>query len=74
MQDGKVVLKPLEGSKVGDREVKLFPWTNTQVPAPWPAGYSRVMVPFTATEQRNAKPGKTHHILVVRNSRLSSKG
>lgn len=74
MQYDKTFLKPLEGSKVGTREVKLFPWTNTQVPAPWPAGYSRVMVPFNATEQRNAKPGKTHHILVVRSERLSSKG
>lgn len=55
-----------------DREVKLFPWHAKSTPSPWPAGYSRVMIPFNEVEARNAKPGKTHHVQVVNNSRIRS--
>lgn len=53
------------------RLAQPFPWTNSQVPKPWRDGYSRVMVPFTEVEKRNAKRGKKAHILIVRNSKLT---
>lgn len=49
------------------RTVQLLPWTS-QAPRPWQAGYERVMIPYTDEEKRTSKG--THHIQVVRSSKL----
>jgi hypothetical protein len=57
------------------RQCMSLPWM-AQTKAPWREGYSRVFIPFTATEQRNAKamPGgfkKQGHVQIVRNNKLA---
>lgn len=47
------------------RVCQELPWKAAS-PAPWDLDYIRVVIPFTEAERRNATPGKTCHIQVVR--------
>ena len=55
--------------KLGDRTVQAFPW-KAEPPAPWSSKHSRVIIPFSAAEQLNARPGKWCHFQIVRNEKL----
>lgn len=52
------------------RTAIAMPW-SAQTPKPWKDGYTRVFIPFTAAELKNAKHnGARGHIQIVRNSKL----
>lgn len=55
-----------------EREVISMPWQAQDAPS-WAVGYTRVFIPFTAEELKNAKGGKRGHIQVVRNAKLKPK-
>ncbi len=46
-----------------------FPWESSQLPQPWRAGYERVMIPLTASEQKNSN--KKCHTQIVRKAHLT---
>lgn len=47
-----------------------FPWESHASPRPWKNGYSRVIIPLTASEQRGARRGTKCHTQIVKNSKL----
>lgn len=57
----------LAGKNGKSRICTEFPWVAKQVPCPWDDNkYARVMIPFTATEQRHHKHLKQHTQIVKR--------
>lgn len=58
--------------KKSGRVVSDFPWESTKLPQPWRPSHRRVVIPFTASEMKSAKPGgKTAHVQIVKKSALT---
>lgn len=48
-----------------------FPWETKAADRPWKDGYTRVLIPLTAAERKNAKPGTKAHMQIVALRNLS---